>query len=34
MKVTQRDEFTAVIQRSGGTVEGLLSQLRQKLAAS
>jgi phospholipid transport system substrate-binding protein len=33
MKVTQRDEFAAVIQRSGGRVEGLLSQLRQKLAA-
>jgi phospholipid transport system substrate-binding protein len=34
MKVTQRDEFAAVIQRSGGHVEGLLSQLRQKLAAN
>jgi phospholipid transport system substrate-binding protein len=34
MKVTQRDEFAAVIQRSGGNVEGLLSQLRQKLAAN
>src|SRR3954447_17277783 len=34
MKVTQRDEFAAVIQRSGGLVEGLLSQLRQKLTAS
>jgi phospholipid transport system substrate-binding protein len=34
MKVTQRDEFAAVIQRSGGRVEGLLAQLRQKLAAS
>lgn len=34
MKVTQRDEFAAVIQRSGGRIEGLLSQLRQKLAAS
>jgi phospholipid transport system substrate-binding protein len=34
MKVTQRDEFAAVIQRSGGSVEGLLTQLRQKLAAS
>ena len=34
MKVTQRDEFAAVIQRSGGRVEGLLSQLRQKLTAS
>jgi len=34
MKVTQRDEFAAVIQRSGGLLEGLLSQLRQKLTAS
>lgn len=34
MKVTQRDEFAAVIQRSGGRVEGLLSQLRQKIAAN
>lgn len=33
MKVTQRDEFAAVIQRSGGRVEGLLTQLRQKLTA-
>ena len=33
MKVTQRDEFAAVIQRSGGQVEGLLSQLRQKLTS-
>lgn len=33
MKVTQRDEFAAVIQRSGGRVEGLLAQLRQKLTA-
>jgi phospholipid transport system substrate-binding protein len=33
MKVTQRDEFAAVIQRAGGRVEGLLAQLRQKLAA-
>ena len=33
MKVTQRDEFAAVIQRHGGRVEGLLGQLRQKLAA-
>lgn len=32
MKVTQRDEFAAVIQRNGGRVEGLLAQLRQKLA--
>ncbi len=34
MKVTQRDEFAAVIQRSGGRVDGLLSQLRQKLATN
>jgi len=33
MKVTQRDEFAAVIQRSGGRVEGLLLQLREKLSA-
>jgi phospholipid transport system substrate-binding protein len=33
MAVTERDEFAAVIQRSGG-VSGLLAQLRQKLAAS
>ena len=33
MKVTQRDEFAAVIQRNGGRLEGLLTQLRQKLAA-
>jgi len=33
MKVTQRDEFAAVIQRNGGRVEGLLAQLRQKLTA-
>lgn len=33
MKVTQRDEFASVIQRSGG-VSGLLAQLRQKLAAA
>jgi len=34
MKVTQRDEFAAVIQRNGGRVEALLAQLRQRLAAS
>jgi phospholipid transport system substrate-binding protein len=34
MKVTQRDEFASVIQRNGGRVEGLIVQLRQKLAAS
>ena len=32
MKVTQRDEFAAVIQRNGGRVAGLLAQLRQKLS--
>jgi phospholipid transport system substrate-binding protein len=32
MAVTERDEFAAVIERSGG-VSGLLDQLRQKLAA-
>ena len=30
MALTQRDEFAAVIQRNGGTVEGLLSELRGK----
>ncbi len=30
MSVTQRDEFAAVIQRSGGKVEGLLRALRRK----
>jgi len=33
MAVTQRDEFASVIQRSGGSIAGLLGQLRQKLAA-
>jgi phospholipid transport system substrate-binding protein len=33
MKVTQRDEFAAVIQRSGGRVAGLIAELRHKLAA-
>jgi len=32
MKVTQRDEFAAVIQRNGGQVAALLAQLRQKIA--
>ena len=32
MKVTQRDEFSAVIQRNGGQVAPLLAQLRQKIA--
>lgn len=31
MKVTQRDEFAAVIQRNGGQVSALIAQLRQKL---
>ena len=30
MSVTQRDEFAAVIRRSGGKVEGLLAALRKK----
>jgi phospholipid transport system substrate-binding protein len=30
MSVTQRDDFAAVIQRSGGKVEGLLASLREK----
>ena len=34
MKVTQRDEFAAVIQQSGGQVDGLLTRLRQKAAAA
>ena len=34
MKVTQRDEFAAVIQRNGGRVGALIAQLRQKLAAA
>jgi len=33
MKVTQRDEFAAVIQRDGGKIDGLLNRLRQKTAA-
>ena len=33
MKVTQRDEFASVIQRNGGQVGALLTQLRQKVAA-
>jgi phospholipid transport system substrate-binding protein len=32
MAVTQRSEFASVIQRSGGQVEGLIAQLRQKTA--
>ena len=34
MKVTQRDEFASVIQRSGGQVGALLTQLRQKVAVA
>jgi phospholipid transport system substrate-binding protein len=30
MGVTQRDDFSAVIQRNGGKVEGLLASLREK----
>jgi phospholipid transport system substrate-binding protein len=32
MAVTQRSEFAAVIQRSGGQVQGLITQLREKTA--
>lgn len=31
MLITQRDEFSSVIQRSGGQVEGLLDRLRQRV---
>ena len=34
MAVTQRSEFASVIQRSGGQVEGLITQLRQKTGNS
>ena len=34
MKVTQRDEFASVIQRNGGQVGALLTQLRQKVATA
>ena len=34
MAITQRDEFSAVIQRSGGRVEGLIEQMRAKLEDS
>jgi phospholipid transport system substrate-binding protein len=30
MSVTQRDDFSAVIQRNGGKIEGLLASLREK----
>ena len=34
MKVTERDEFSSVIQRNGGRIDALIAQLRQKLAAA
>ena len=34
MMVTQREEFAAVIQRNGGTVDGLTKALQQKTGAS
>jgi phospholipid transport system substrate-binding protein len=34
MSITQRDEFAAVIQSSGGKVDGLISALRKKTGAS
>jgi phospholipid transport system substrate-binding protein len=34
MKVTQRDEFSAIIQHDGGHIDGLLAKLRQKTAAA
>ena len=34
MAITQRDEFASVIQRSGGTVEGLLVELRKKVGTT
>ena len=34
MKVTQRDEFSSIIQRNGGQVGALIAQLRQKLAGA
>ncbi len=34
MAITQRDEFASVIQRSGGTVEGLLVELRKKVGTA
>jgi phospholipid transport system substrate-binding protein len=33
MKVTERDQFAAVIQRNGGRVDALLAQLRHRLQA-
>jgi len=32
MKVTQRDEFAAIIQHDGGRIDGLIARLRQKTA--
>ena len=32
MSVTQRDEFSSVIQRGGGRVEALLASLREKVS--
>lgn len=32
MKVTQRDEFSAIIQHDGGKIDGLIARLRQKTA--
>jgi len=34
MKVTERDEFGAIIQRNGGRIEPLLAALRQKVGAA
>src|SRR5947209_3098056 len=34
MKVTQRDEFSAIIQHDGGRIDGLLTRLRQRTAAA
>ena len=31
MSITQRDDFSATIQRAGGRVEGLLAVLRDKV---
>ncbi len=34
MLITQRSEFSAVIQRSGGKIDGLINELRRKLPSS
>jgi len=34
MKVTQRDEFSSIIQRNGGQVGALIAQLRQKVGGA